>query len=204
MAVPAEFAGVLPAERFINNLEINSIAPGLPRTNAQGLSHGEPCAYRLRGPNTGQQLEVASPRPRWTCGHAAKNEGDARCATLWWRQAFADQATIEQDFHDEKEVWDAGQQQVRNIWCNVAGLSFEPLDAFVGGVLVLGPWPKRAMRSESVAVGRRRSPSVAYGASQGLVAKRHGTRNIDACRRSAAATANLPVNQTSYGLGHVR
>ena len=34
-------------------------------------------------------------------------------------EAFADRATIEQDFHDVKEVWDAGQQ-VRNIWCNLA------------------------------------------------------------------------------------
>jgi hypothetical protein len=35
-------------------------------------------------------------------------------------EAFADRATIEQDFHDIKEVWGAGQQQVRNIWCNTA------------------------------------------------------------------------------------
>jgi len=35
-------------------------------------------------------------------------------------EAFADRATIEQDFHDIKEVWGAGQQQVRNIWSNVA------------------------------------------------------------------------------------
>lgn len=34
-------------------------------------------------------------------------------------QAFADRATIEQDFHDVKEVWGAGQQQVRNIWTNL-------------------------------------------------------------------------------------
>jgi len=35
-------------------------------------------------------------------------------------EAFADRATIEQDFHDVKEVWGAGQQQVRNIWTNSA------------------------------------------------------------------------------------
>ena len=35
-------------------------------------------------------------------------------------EAFADRATIEQDFHDVKEVWGAGQQQVRNVWTNVA------------------------------------------------------------------------------------
>jgi hypothetical protein len=35
-------------------------------------------------------------------------------------EAFADRSTIEQDFHDVKEVWGAGQQQVRNVWTNVA------------------------------------------------------------------------------------
>jgi hypothetical protein len=35
-------------------------------------------------------------------------------------EAFADRATIEQDFHDVKEVEGSGQQQVRNIWSNVA------------------------------------------------------------------------------------
>jgi hypothetical protein len=34
-------------------------------------------------------------------------------------EAFADRATIEQNFHDLKEVWGTGQQQVRNIWTNV-------------------------------------------------------------------------------------
>jgi len=34
-------------------------------------------------------------------------------------EAFADRATIEQGFHDVKEVWGASQQQVRNIWTNV-------------------------------------------------------------------------------------
>ena len=35
-------------------------------------------------------------------------------------EAFADRATIEQDFHDVKEVWGSGQQQVRNVWTNLA------------------------------------------------------------------------------------
>lgn len=35
-------------------------------------------------------------------------------------EAFGDRAAIEQDFHDIKEVWGAGQQQVRNIWTNIA------------------------------------------------------------------------------------
>jgi hypothetical protein len=35
-------------------------------------------------------------------------------------EAFGDRASIEQDFHDVKEVWGAGQQQVRVIWTNIA------------------------------------------------------------------------------------
>ncbi len=34
-------------------------------------------------------------------------------------EAFADRSTIEQVFHDVKEVWGAGQQQVRNLWSNI-------------------------------------------------------------------------------------
>lgn len=35
-------------------------------------------------------------------------------------EAFADRAGIEQVFHDVKEVWGSGQQQVRNLWTNIA------------------------------------------------------------------------------------
>jgi len=35
-------------------------------------------------------------------------------------EAVADRSAIEQNFHDVKEVHGAGQQQVRNVWCNVA------------------------------------------------------------------------------------
>ena len=35
-------------------------------------------------------------------------------------ETFADRACIEQDFHDVKEIWGAGQQQVRVIWTNIA------------------------------------------------------------------------------------
>jgi hypothetical protein len=34
-------------------------------------------------------------------------------------EAFADRASIEQMFHDVKEVWGAGQQQVRHLWANI-------------------------------------------------------------------------------------
>ena len=34
-------------------------------------------------------------------------------------EVFADRAAIEQVFHDVKEVWGSGQQQVRNLWANI-------------------------------------------------------------------------------------
>jgi hypothetical protein len=45
---------------------------------------------------------------------------DANATAVEILEAFADRATIEQDFHDVKEVWGTGQQQVRNIWTNMA------------------------------------------------------------------------------------
>ncbi|MFV0490039.1 MAG: transposase [Vibrio fluvialis] len=35
-------------------------------------------------------------------------------------ECFADRSSIEQVFHDVKEVWGSGQQQVRNLWSNIA------------------------------------------------------------------------------------
>jgi len=35
-------------------------------------------------------------------------------------EAYADRAAIEQVFHDVKEVWGSGEQQVRNLWANIA------------------------------------------------------------------------------------
>lgn len=35
-------------------------------------------------------------------------------------ETYADRSSIEQVFHDVKEVWGSGQQQVRNLWTNIA------------------------------------------------------------------------------------
>jgi hypothetical protein len=34
-------------------------------------------------------------------------------------EIFSDRASIEQVFHDVKEIWGSGQQQVRNLWSNI-------------------------------------------------------------------------------------
>ncbi len=54
-------------------------------------------------------------------------------------EAFADRATIEQDFHDVKEVWGAGQQQVRNVWTNIAAFN---LNLWVHTLLECWCWNK--------------------------------------------------------------
>jgi hypothetical protein len=54
-------------------------------------------------------------------------------------EAFADRVTIEQDFHDVKEVWGSGQQQVRNIWTNVAVYN---LNLWMHTLVELWAWDK--------------------------------------------------------------
>lgn len=54
-------------------------------------------------------------------------------------EAFADRATIEQDFHDVKEVWGTGQQQVRNIWTNLAVFN---LNLWMHTLVELWSWTK--------------------------------------------------------------
>ena len=56
-------------------------------------------------------------------------------------EAFADRATIEQDFHDVKEVWGSGQQQVRNIWNNLAVYN---LNLWMHTLVELWAWDKNA------------------------------------------------------------
>jgi hypothetical protein len=56
-------------------------------------------------------------------------------------EAFADRATIEQDFHDVKEVWGSGQQQVRNIWTNLAVYN---LNLWMHTLVELWAWHKPA------------------------------------------------------------
>ena len=77
-------------------------------------------------------------------------------------QAFADRATIEQDFHDVKEVWGTGQQQVRNIWNNLAVYN---LNLWMHTLVELWAWDKRGRqlvdRSDSPWDDADRRPSHA-------------------------------------------
>lgn len=77
-------------------------------------------------------------------------------------EAFADRATIEQDFHDVKEVWGSGQQQVRNIWTNLAVYN---LNLWMHSLIELWAWDRPATelcdRSDSPWDDAARRPSHA-------------------------------------------
>jgi hypothetical protein len=77
-------------------------------------------------------------------------------------EAFADRATIEQDFHDVKEVWGSGQQQVRNIWTNLAVYN---LNLWMHTLVELWAWNKSGRqlinRSDSPWDDAQRRPSHA-------------------------------------------
>ncbi len=77
-------------------------------------------------------------------------------------EAFADRATIEQDFHDVKEIWGSGQQQVRNIWTNLAVYN---LNLWMHTLVELWAWNKSGRqlvdRSDSPWDDAHRRPSHA-------------------------------------------
>ena len=66
-------------------------------------------------------------------------------------EAFADRAAIEQDFHDLKEVWGAGQQQLRHLWANIGAYH---LNLWMHSLVDLWAW--RA--SKGILCNRRASP----------------------------------------------
>lgn len=55
-------------------------------------------------------------------------------------ECFANRASIEQVFHDIKEVWGAGQQQVRNLFTNVACFH---LNLWMHSLVEMWAWDKR-------------------------------------------------------------
>ena len=54
-------------------------------------------------------------------------------------ETFADRAAIEQDFHDLKEVWGAGQQQLRDLWANLGAYH---LNLWMHALVELWAWNK--------------------------------------------------------------
>jgi hypothetical protein len=63
-------------------------------------------------------------------------------------EAFADRSAIEQLFHDVKEVWGAGQQQLRSLWANIGAWH---LNLWMHALVELWAWakPKRLLCDRS-------------------------------------------------------
>lgn len=58
-------------------------------------------------------------------------------------EIFADRSAIEQVFHDVKEVWGSGQQQVRNVWANIGCWH---LNLWVFTLIELWAWKRSAQQ----------------------------------------------------------
>lgn len=84
-------------------------------------------------------IRVVIVREKHSCEYFFCTDPDASPREIV--EAFADRAAIEQDFHDVKEVWGAGQQQVRNIWTNIAAFN---LNLWVHTLLECWSWNKPA------------------------------------------------------------
>ena len=63
-------------------------------------------------------------------------------------ETFADRSAIEQVFHDAKEVWGAGQQQLRYLWANIGAWH---LNLWMHTLVELWAWnqPKDTLRDRS-------------------------------------------------------
>jgi DDE superfamily endonuclease len=73
---------------------------------------------------------------------------DANASVESILKAVADRSAIEQDFHDLKEVHGAGQQQVRNLWCNMGVFH---LNLWLHTLIELWAWqqPAKMLRDRS-------------------------------------------------------
>ena len=82
----------------------------------------------------------------WSSDVCSSDLPDASVAEIV--EAFSDRATIEQALHDVKghdvkEVWGSGQQQVRNIWTNVAVYN---LNLWMHSLVEIWAWNKTGTR----------------------------------------------------------
>jgi len=94
-------------------------------------------------------------------------------------EAFADRATIEQDFHDVKEVWGARAAAGAQHLDQPGGVQSQPLDAYAGGTVGLESARRTTGRPQRLALGRRAPPSFARQPPQGPEAADHAKRIID-------------------------
>lgn len=101
-------------------------------------------------------------------------------------ETFADRATIEQDFHDVKEVWGAGQQQVRNIWTNLGVFN---LNLWMHTLVELWSWD----RSHAELVDRGESPWDIATRRPSHADRRKALRRAFVAEELSRLTAKRPI-----------
>ena len=118
-------------------------------------------------------------------------------------EAFADRATIEQDFHDVKEVWGSGQQQVRKHLEQSGGVQLESLDAYTHRTLGLGSQRQAVSRPQRLAMGRCRASAFARQPTQSPTQTDSPQRIIDDYHRVVATKKNHRTNQKPHDVGRL-
>jgi hypothetical protein len=103
-------------------------------------------------------------------------------------EKFSDRSSIEQVFHDTKEVWGSGQQQVRNLGCNVGVFN---LNLWMHTLVEIWAWSRAARtirdRSDSPWDDAARRPSHAD--------RRKALRWSFLEKQFSTAHENRPMNQ---------
>ena len=85
-------------------------------------------------------------------------------------EAMADRGAVEQTFKDVKEVWGAGQQQVRNVYSNEGCFN---LNLWMYSLVEAWAWerPEEELVDRSrQPVGQRAAAAFACGQAQGVAA----------------------------------
>jgi hypothetical protein len=123
---PAAEAGVVVVGRLRKDAALRDLPPKLKK--GQRRPRGRPRKYgknrislaKRAGHKSGwQTIECQLYRENATTTYKTFLATYVPAGVREILEAYADRAAIEQDFHDLKEVWGTGQQQVRDIWANV-------------------------------------------------------------------------------------
>ena len=102
--------GVAVLRHYKSFLATTSIADGPIRVVIVRFDNGETAAYFSTDPNMSVEMILETVAGRWA---------------------------IEEFFHDTKETWGAGKQQVRNVWSNIACWN---INAWLYGLVELECW----------------------------------------------------------------
>ena len=118
-------------------------------------------------------------------------------------QTFADRATIEQDFHDVKEVWGFGPTAGAQHLDQPRRVQLESLDAYAGRTMGVGQKWTAACRPHRLPVGRRYASPIARQPPQSPAQPDFPQRIINDHHHMVAATKNHPTGRKPHGISRL-